>query len=305
MLIVNAVVLLGVLGLIFGMILDFASKKFAVEVDPKEAEVLEVLPGANCGGCGFPGCGGLAAAIAKGEAPVNGCPVGGAGVAEKVAAIMGVDAGSGEKLVANVRCKGTCEATKNKYEYSGIQDCRAAASLIGGPKGCSYGCLGLGTCVQVCKFDAIHVIDGVAVVDEEKCVNCGKCIDICPKGLIERKPANKAVTVQCKSNDFGKAVKENCSVGCIGCGICFKECPFDAIIFENKLAQIDYDKCKQCNKCAMKCPTKVIKPKERKKPAPKPAPKPAEAVAPKTEAKPAEVKEEAKTVEATDEKQGN
>lgn len=281
MLIVYAVVVLGVLGLIFGLILDFASKKFAVEVDEKEAAVLEVLPGANCGGCGFPGCGGLAAAIAKGEAPVNACPVGGASVAEKVAAIMGVEAGSGEKIVANVRCKGTCEATKNKYEYSGIEDCRAAAVLIGGPKGCSYGCLGLGTCVQVCAFDAIHVVDGVAVVDDEKCVNCGKCIDVCPKGLIERKPQNKEVTVLCKSNDFGKAVKDNCTVGCIGCGICFKECPFDAIIFENKLAQIDYDKCKQCNKCAMKCPTKVIKPKERKKPA---------VAAKPVEAKPAEEK---------------
>lgn len=289
MLIVYAVVVLGILGLIFGIILDFASKKFAVEVDPKEAEVLEVLPGANCGGCGFPGCGGLAAAIAKGEAPVNGCPVGGAAVAEKVAAIMGVEAGAGEKIVANVRCKGTCEATKEKYEYSGIQDCRAAASLIGGAKSCSYGCLGLGTCVQVCNFDAIHVVDGVAVVDEEKCVNCGKCIDICPKGLIERKPANKAVTVQCKSNDFGKTVKDNCSVGCIGCGICFKECPFDAIIFEDKLARIDYEKCKQCNKCAMKCPTKVIKPKERKKPVVKAQPKPEK---PKVEEAKAEVKPE-------------
>ncbi len=271
MLIVYAIVVLGVLGLIFGMILDFASKKFAVEVDEREAEILTVLPGANCGGCGYPGCGGLAAAIAKGDAPVNGCPVGGEAVAEKVADIMGVTAGSGEKMVAHVRCKGTCEATKNKYEYSGVQDCRAAASLIGGPKGCSYGCLGLGTCVQVCAFDAIHVVDGVAVVDEEKCVNCGKCIDICPKGLIEHKPVSKEVTVECMSNEFGKAVKDNCSVGCIGCGICFKECPFDAIIFENKLARIDYDKCKQCNKCADKCPTKVIKPKERKKPAVKAA----------------------------------
>lgn len=289
MLIVYAVIVLGLLGLIFGIILDFASKKFAVEVDEREAEILEVLPGANCGGCGYPGCGGLAAAIAKGEAPVNGCPVGGEAVADKVASIMGVEAGSGEKIVAHVRCKGTCESAKTKYEYSGIKDCRAAASLIGGPKGCSYGCLGLGTCVQVCAFDAIHVVDGVAIVDEEKCVNCGKCIGVCPKGLIERKPANKAVTVDCKSNDFGKAVKENCTVGCIGCGLCQKECPFDAIIFENKLARIDYDKCKQCNKCATKCPTKVIKPKERKKPPVKPAAKPAEtakpAEAPKAEEK--------------------
>lgn len=276
MLIIYAVIVLGLLGLIFGIILDFASKKFAVEVDEREAKILTVLPGANCGGCGYPGCGGLAAAIAKGEAPVNGCPVGGATVAEKVAGIMGVEAGSGEKMVAHVRCKGDCESSKTKYDYSGITDCRAAASLIGGPKGCSYGCLGIGTCVQVCKFDAIHVVNGVAVVDEEKCVNCGKCINVCPKGLIESKPVNKAVMVDCMSKDFGKAVKENCSVGCIGCGLCEKECPFDAIIFEDKLARVDYDKCKQCNKCATKCPTKVIKPKERKKIAIKPATKPAE-----------------------------
>lgn len=289
--IVYAIVVLGVLGLIFGIVLDFASKKFAVEVDEKEAAVLSVLPGANCGGCGFPGCGGLAAAIAKGDAPVNACPVGGADCAAKVAEIMGVDAGSGEKIVAHVRCKGSCSVSNNKYEYDGIQDCRAAAALIGGPKSCSYGCLGLATCVKACGFDAIHVVDGVAIVDEEKCVNCGKCIDICPKGLIERKPANKAVTVDCKSNDFGKNVKEKCQAGCIGCGLCVKECPFDAIIFENKLAQIDYDKCKQCNKCATKCPTKVIKPKERKKPPVKPQPKPqTEAVEPSQNKE--EVKEE-------------
>lgn len=283
--IIKAILVLGVLGLVFGMILDYASKKFAVEVDPKEEEVLNALPGANCGGCGFPGCGGLAAAIAKGEAPVNGCPVGGADTAAKIASIMGVEAGAGDKMVAKVLCKGTCENTKQKYEYSGIKDCRAASVLIGGPKGCEYGCLGLGSCVQVCEFDAIHIIDGVAVVDEEKCVNCGKCIAICPKNLIESKPANKAVVVECKSKAFGKDVKNVCDVGCIGCGICEKTCKFDAIHVVDHIAVVDYDKCKECNMCVKKCPTGAISEKIRKKPPVKPKPKTVEKPVEKEEVK--------------------
>ena len=264
--ILKAVILLGLLGLVFGLILDFASKKFAVEVDPREEEILGVLPGANCGGCGYPGCGGLAAAVVKGEAPVNGCPVGGAAVAEKVAGIMGVEAESGARKVAKVICKGDSDCAKEKYSYEGYSDCRAASVLNGGPKSCKYGCLGLGSCVQVCAFDAIHIVNGVAVVDEEKCVHCGKCIDICPKNLIISKPVDKQVVVECSSLDFGKAVKDNCTVGCIGCGICEKTCKFEAIKLENKLAKIDFDKCVQCNMCANKCPTGAIKPKERKQP---------------------------------------
>lgn len=291
---IMAVIVLGVLGLIFGLILDFASKKFAVEVDPREEQVLAALPGANCGGCGFPGCGGLAAAIASGNAPVNACPVGGAATAAKVAEIMGIEAETGARKVAKVICKGNLDNAANKYIYDGYADCRAAAVLNGGPKVCKYGCLGLGSCVQVCAFDAIHIVNGVAVVDEDKCVNCGKCIDICPKQIIKRKPVDKQVVVECNSLDFGKTVKDACSVGCIGCGICFKTCKFDAIIFEDKLARIDYDKCVQCNMCADKCPTKAIKPKERKqpKPAAKPVAKDDSAVA--DQAPKAEVKEDAK-----------
>ena len=227
--ILKAILLLGGLGLIFGAILAYASKKFAVEVDEKEEKILAVLPGANCGGCGFPGCGGMAAAIASGKAPVNGCPVGGSAVASKVAEIMGVEAESGEKMVAAVKCKGTCDKAKNKYEYQGIEDCRAAVALIGGPKSCQVGCLGFGTCVSVCKFDAISIVDGVAVVDEEKCVACGACMESCPKGLIVKKPVNKEVFVKCNSNEFGKSVKEKCSAGCIGCGACAKVCPVEEI----------------------------------------------------------------------------
>lgn len=257
--ILKAIILLGAMGLLFGAILAYASKKFAVEIDERVEKILEVLPGANCGGCGFPGCGGLANAIVKGDAPVNGCPVGGSAVGSKVGEIMGIKASQGEKEVAKVICKGSCENAKNKYEYEGISDCRAAMSLNSGAKACKFGCLGLGTCKNVCKFGAITIKDGIAIIDEEKCVMCGKCIEACPKGIIIKKPANKEVVVECNSKEFGKSVKEKCSVGCIGCGICAKSCPVDAIIFENKIAKIDFSKCIQCKVCVEKCPTKVIK----------------------------------------------
>ena len=256
--ILKAIIFLGGLGLIFGAILAYASKKFAVEVDEREEQILEVLPGANCGGCGFPGCGGLAAAIVKGEAPVNACPVGGLSVGEKVGKIMGVVANNEERKVAVVKCSGICEKAKDKYEYQGIKDCRISASLIGGSKACSAGCLGFGTCVSVCNFDAIKIEHGIAVVDEKKCVNCGKCMEVCPKMLIVQKPAIKEVFVKCNSHEFGKAVKINCLAGCIGCGGCVKVCPVEAITLNNKLAVIDQDKCIGCKACVAKCPTKVI-----------------------------------------------
>lgn len=254
----SSVLVLGILGLIFGAVLAYASKKFAVEVDPRVEAILEVLPGANCGGCGFPGCGGLASAIAEGNAPVNGCPVGGSDCSLKIGEIMGLKAEEGDKKVAKVICKGNCMSSKDKYTYEGIQDCRSANVLNGGAKSCKYGCLGLGTCRDYCKFGAISIIDGVAVIDEEKCVMCGKCMEVCPKGIIISKPQKQEIIVECNSKDFGKAVKEKCSVGCIGCGLCAKACKFDAIEFENKIAKINPEKCVGCMECVQKCPTKVI-----------------------------------------------
>lgn len=254
----SSVLVLGILGLIFGAVLAYASKKFAVEVDPRVEAILEALPGANCGGCGFPGCGGLASAIAEGNAPVNGCPVGGSDCSLKIGGIMGLKAEEGEKKVAKVICKGNCMSSKDKYTYEGIQDCRSANVLNGGAKSCKYGCLGLGTCRDYCKFGAISIIDGVAVIDEEKCVMCGKCMEVCPKGIIISKPQKHEIIVECNSKDFGKAVKEKCSVGCIGCGLCAKACKFDAIEFENKIAKINPEKCVGCMECVQKCPTKVI-----------------------------------------------
>lgn len=250
---------IGGMGLIFGSALAFASQKFAVETDPRVLEILEVLPGANCGGCGFPGCGGLAAAVAAGEAPVNGCPVGGPDCAAKVAAIMGIEADTGPRKVARVLCKGDCDNALERFTYDGITDCKAAIMLAGGSKACQNGCMGLGTCERACPFDAIHVNSkGLAVVNAEKCVACGLCIKACPKSVIAYVPYSQQVVVDCKNGEKGGHVKKNCSVACIACGICEKNCPFDAIHVTDNLAKIDYDKCTSCMVCVEKCPTKAI-----------------------------------------------
>lgn len=256
--IIKSIILLGAMGFLFGAVLAYASKKFAVEVDERVEQILEVLPGANCGGCGYPGCAGLANAISEGKADINGCPVGGSSISEKIGNIMGIKAPKGEKLVAKVICKGTCDVSKDKYIYEGISDCRSAAALNNGAKSCSYGCLGLGTCKNVCQFGAIEIKDGIAIINEESCVMCGKCLDVCPKSIIIKKPISKEIVVECNSRDFGKTVKEKCSVGCIGCGKCLKVCPVGAIVFEDKIAKINFDKCIQCKVCVENCPTKVI-----------------------------------------------
>lgn len=249
---------LGGLGLVFGAGLAVASKVFAVEVDPKVEAIRNALPGANCGACGYPGCEGFAVAVAGGKAPVNGCPVGGADCTESLGEIMGVAAEAADKKVARVICQGTTCNAKEKFEYMGIQDCKAAAMVSGGSKSCSYGCLGLGTCVNVCPFDAIEIEDGIAYIDSEKCTGCGQCITACPKAVIKMVPYSQKVAVDCNSKEMGKDVKVKCTVGCIGCKICVKACPFDAMEFENNLAKINYDKCTNCMICAEKCPTKAI-----------------------------------------------
>ena len=201
--IILAAVIVGGTGLFIGVFLGVAGKKFAVEVDEREEAILGVLPGNNCGGCGYAGCSGLAAAIVKGEAEVNGCPVGGAPVAEKIGEIMGVSVGSQEKKVAFVKCAGTCEKAKTEYQYTGVQDCLMASQMQdGGAKGCAYGCLGYGLCVDACPFDAIHIVDGVAVVDKEACKACGKCVAACPRKLIEIVPYDMKHLGKCNSKDI-------------------------------------------------------------------------------------------------------
>ncbi len=294
---------LGSMGLLFGAGLAYASQKFAVEIDPRAIEIREALPSANCGGCGYPGCDGFANAVAAGEAPVNGCPVGGAECAEKIAAIMGVEAGTGTRQVARVLCKGHRECSVTLYDYSGITDCRAAHMLNGGDKGCKYGCMGYGTCVNVCNFDAIHINEfGIAEVDPEKCVACGACLEACPKDVIGYVPYGHKIIVDCNNKERGGHVKKNCDVACIACGMCTKVCKFDAIHVIDNVATIDYEKCVNCRACAQKCPTGAIFGKIVKPPKPKVAPKPkaAEGADDKAEAKkaPAKPAEKAKAPKA-------
>ena len=254
-----ATAIVGGVGLFVGLFLGAAAIKFKVEVDEKEEAVLGVLPGNNCGGCGYAGCSNLAAAIAKGEAPVNACPVGGEKVGKLIAEIMGVEAGDSVKQVAFVQCQGDCDKTKKDYEYSGIEDCKMLSYVPGGgEKSCDYGCLGYGSCVKACPFDAIHLVNGVAVVDKEKCKACGKGIAACPKNLIELVPYDAKHLVHCNSKDKGKDVMAACSVGCIGCHLCEKNCPEHAVTVTDNIAHIDYEKCTGCGTCAEKCPKKII-----------------------------------------------
>lgn len=258
--IVIAVVSLCVISAIIGIALSIAEKVFHVEVNELEVAVREVLPGSNCGGCGYAGCDALAKAIAEGGAPVTACPVGGKPVAEEIAKIMGQEVGDMEKKVAYVRCNGTSDMKQVDYQYIGIESCAYAAKMPGSsPYACKYGCLGYGSCAKVCPERAIRIIDKKAVVDEELCIACGKCIKVCPHDLIELVPAASIHRVQCVSLAKGKEVMNACKAGCIGCGLCAKNCPSEAIIMENNIARIDYSKCTQCGACAEKCPRKIIK----------------------------------------------
>ena len=257
--IMAATVLVAAVGLFIGIFLGVAGNKFAVEVDEKEVAVREALPGNNCGGCGYPGCDGLAAAIAKGEAPVNGCPVGGEPVGKVIAGIMGQEIVETARQVAYVKCAGTCEKTKDNYEYTGVEDCEMMAFIPGGgAKSCTYGCLGFGSCVKACPFGASEVVNGVAVVDKEACKACGKCVAKCPKHLIELVPYDQTTFVQCSSHAKGKAVTSACEVGCIGCKKCEKTCPNGAITVDNFCAHIDYSKCTNCGACKEACPRHII-----------------------------------------------
>ncbi|MED9903181.1 MAG: RnfABCDGE type electron transport complex subunit B [Lachnospiraceae bacterium] len=257
--ILSAAALIGGIGIFVGLFLGIAAIIFKVQVNEKEEAVLAALPGNNCGGCGYPGCSGLAAAIAKGEAEVNACPVGGEAVGKQIADIMGVESKETTRMAAFVHCMGDCDKTHADYEYTGIEDCRMLSFVPnGGPKSCNYGCLGFGTCAKACPFDAIHVINGIAVVDREACKACGKCIAVCPKNLISLEPYDAKHIVACSSQDKGPVTMKACTTGCIGCGICVKNCPAGAVTVQDFHAVIDQEKCTGCGICAEKCPKHVI-----------------------------------------------
>ena len=259
--IIFAIVVLGALGAAFGLILAVASKIFEVKKDPREEAILGCLAGANCGGCGFPGCAGLAAAILAGDAPVTACAPAGAENAAKIAEIMGMAAPTGERQVAFVRCNGGTNA-KKRFEYVGVQDCLSATKVAAGNLECQFGCLGFGSCVAACQFDAISIGEnGTAVVDKEKCTNCGACMKACPRKLIVSVPASETkVHVACANLDKGKAAMSVCSSSCIGCGLCEKECKKDAIHVVNGVAVVDYSKCIGCKLCSKVCPRDAILP---------------------------------------------
>lgn len=253
------VAILAGIGLVFAVLLGVAANIFEVKQNPNVEAVLHVLPGVNCGGCGYASCESYAKAVALSGEAVTLCTVGGQEVADNVGDIMGVQVHAQEVMVAYVKCNGDCEKSKDKYEYHGIMDCVSASALPGGgAKSCTYGCLGLGTCVKVCDFDAIVIKDGIAIIDENKCTNCGACIKACPKNLIESVPLNSRVRVACNSYDSARDAMQNCQVGCIACKKCEKACEYDAIHVNNNLAKIDYDKCTQCNACVEVCPKVTI-----------------------------------------------
>ena len=259
MTIVYAILVLGILGGIFGALLGVASKVFHVEVDPKQEAVREALAGANCGGCGFPGCDGYAAAVAAGKAPTNRCVAGGAETAAKVAEIMGVSAGAAEKNFAFVPCSGCDGHAEKRFNYIGPKDCQAAM-LFGGKsnKLCNFACIGYGNCTRVCNFDAIHIVDGIAQVNRKNCVGCGACADACPKSLIKIISEKQRISPACSSKDKGAVVNKRCDRGCIACKKCERECPADAIKVEDNLARVDMSKCVSCGHCVDVCPRNII-----------------------------------------------
>ncbi len=253
-----AVVMLVSLAVAFAILLFWVSKVFFVPVDERVEKVEEMLPGANCGGCGCAGCHDFAVKLVQGKAHPSDCPVSSEETRRKIAEFLGISLQKSERKVAFVHCGGVKGKAVVRAEYHGIKDCLAVDMLAKGDKGCLFGCLGYGDCVKVCPFDAIHIVDGVAVVDKEKCTGCGKCVSVCPRGIIELVPYKQAVFVRCASPEMGKSVVSVCKVGCIACRRCEKECPVGAIVVKDNLAQIDYEKCINCGKCAQVCPTKAI-----------------------------------------------
>jgi len=246
------------LGLICGIVISIASILMSIPVNEKEQAIKDILPGANCGACGFPGCDGFAVAVASGEADITGCPPGGSALRDALSALMGVEAGAVRRLSAQVKCNGCTQNTREKMRYMGAGSCVCANQMYGGQLACSYGCLGFADCMTVCAYDAIRIVNGLAVVDSDLCAGCILCVAACPKGLIQMIPATDAAVILCSSHDRGAVVRKACRVGCIGCNLCKKACPQGAIAIEGYLAEIDYQACDGCGKCAAVCPQKAI-----------------------------------------------
>jgi electron transport complex protein RnfB len=257
--ILTAVIVLGGVALIASIILSIASRVFSVKIDPKEEKILEILPGANCGGCGYPGCSGYARALVEGSAEPNLCAPGGPDVAQQIGAILGKEVEVKEAMVARVLCQGNFDNCAPRLQYRGINSCIAAFLMSDSRKSCIYACEGFGDCVKACLFDAIYMGEkGLPIVIEEKCTACGSCVEACPKNVIELAPQSKQLVISCRSLDSGKEVRQKCKAGCIACGICVRKCPHEAIEVKDNLAVMDLEKCQVCGVCAAVCPTKAI-----------------------------------------------
>lgn len=287
--IVITIISLCAIGIASAVILYFVAQKFKVEEDPRIDIVEGLLPGANCGGCGYPGCRGLAEAAVKSDTLDGiGCPVGGASTMARIAAALGREVKAQAPKIAVVRCNGNCTNRPRTSEYGGARSCAIEHSLYIGDTACAFGCLGCGDCVTACPFDAIHMNPETLLpeVEDDKCVACGACVKACPRNIIELRnkgPKDRRVFVSCVNKDKGGVARKACKVACIGCGKCVKECPFEAITLENNLAYIDYTKCRLCRKCVSVCPTgaihetnfpprKITETAPAKPAAPKPAP---------------------------------
>lgn len=250
--------ILGVSGLAAAVLLTVASKVFYVEVDERVEKISQSLPQANCGACGYAGCADYADAIVNSGAPTNLCRPGGADAAQKIAGVLGTAAAEVVPMAAVVRCSGDCNATKTKFDFDGVQSCKAVKRFYSGNGSCKYGCIGLGDCMAVCEHDAIRIENGIAKVIPNRCGACGQCAAVCPNSLISIRPLAKHIDVFCSSKDNGKITKMVCDNGCIGCRICEKKCPNGAILVNDFHASIDYEKCTNCGECMKACPKKVI-----------------------------------------------
>ena len=317
--VVLTIVILTLVGLVLALILYWVAKKFKVEEDPRIDEVEKVMPGANCGGCGFAGCRNFAdAAVKAPNLDSMFCPVGGNEVMKKVAGILGYEVKEKAPQVAVVRCNGSCANRPRTNVYDGVQSCRVKAALYSGDTGCSYGCVGCGDCVEACKFGALSMDPetGLPVVDESKCTACGACVKACPKGVIELRnkgPRSMRVFVSCINKDKGGVARKACSAACIGCGKCAKVCKFGAITIENNLSYIDFTKCVACGQCVLECPTgaihavnftpKKVEPAPVKAAAPAKDPAPVKAAAPAKTAAPAKAAAQAEPAAAPSEQE--
>jgi len=257
--IILSIIALGGMGLLFGFGLAYVARRFAVTEDQKTVDIMNILPGADCGACGCAGCKAFAREVAAGKRDPGGCVVGGREVALKLASILGKEDVDFQPKVAQLFCGGGRKETSERFSYIGLMTCEAANLVGGGFKSCEYGCLGFGDCVAACQFDAIRMDDnGLPVIDREKCVGCGACVKACPRGLISLVPAEARVFVRCRSKAPAREVTKACKVGCIACRRCERACEYDAIHVEENLAVIDYSKCVACGACVKACPRKII-----------------------------------------------